>query len=88
MFFSFKTELHSSAQGGLELTVLLPQPPKRWNYRHESPGLVSFLVFLFDDFIFYLYKILVSLNGPLIFTNFSASDCVVEGLHILAKASI
>lgn len=32
------------AQAGLELTILLPQPPKRWGHRHTPPHLDSIVL--------------------------------------------
>jgi hypothetical protein len=33
----FETECHYVVQTGLELSNLLPQPPKCWHYSHEPP---------------------------------------------------
>jgi hypothetical protein len=36
--YLFKTESHYVAQAGLELFVLLPQPPDCWDYRSVLTG--------------------------------------------------
>jgi hypothetical protein len=36
-FLSFETGFHYVAQAGLELVILLPQPPKCWYNRHAPP---------------------------------------------------
>jgi hypothetical protein len=38
-FFFFETGSHyiAQAQAGLEFTIVLPQPPKYWDYRYVSP---------------------------------------------------
>jgi hypothetical protein len=38
-FFFFEIESHYIAQGGLELMILLPLPPKFWDYMHMPPCL-------------------------------------------------
>jgi hypothetical protein len=36
-----------AADAGLELVILLPQPPECWNYRRELPSPASFKLFFF-----------------------------------------
>jgi hypothetical protein len=42
---STKTGSPYVAQAGLQLAVLLPQPPKFWDYRHVPPCLAMLLSF-------------------------------------------
>jgi hypothetical protein len=37
--FIFEIRSHCVTQGGLELTILLPQPPEHWDYKHKPPHL-------------------------------------------------
>jgi hypothetical protein len=41
-----QTGLCYAAQAGLELIILLPQPPKRCDYRHVPPCLASVCLFV------------------------------------------
>jgi hypothetical protein len=48
----FETSSHSVAQADLELTILLSQPPKRWDYRCVPPcpamcGILNDIFFFF-----------------------------------------
>jgi hypothetical protein len=40
-FCFFEAESHITTQDGLEFSVLLPQPPKCWDYRCVSPQLIE-----------------------------------------------
>jgi hypothetical protein len=44
-FFIFETRSRSVAQAGLNFTILLPQPPKGWDYRCVPPGPAYFSSF-------------------------------------------
>jgi hypothetical protein len=43
IFFFFESGLTTAAQAGLKLMILLPQPPKCWDYRHATLCLARFL---------------------------------------------
>jgi hypothetical protein len=47
-FFTSAIRAHYVALGGLKFAILLPQPPKCWDYRHTPPYLANhfFVCFL------------------------------------------
>lgn len=55
-FADFETGSHSVAQAGLGLSVLLPQPPRCWGYRHGPWDLSSVVFMSQNGFVLEYFK--------------------------------
>jgi hypothetical protein len=78
-FGLFETRFYCVAQAGLELPILLPQPPEQWNYKHEPPFLPYFYFYIASRIIIVVEKRLCQYNFIVYIEN------LLTLLHMLLK---